>query len=102
AFVATAANGAELFLFNGVSTQEVDIRPGGTGSAPVNLTASNNLVFFSADNGTVGRELWVTNGTLVGTHLVQDLFSAGNSANPSFLVPFGTGVAFTATGSTYG
>ncbi|MCC6000097.1 MAG: putative Ig domain-containing protein, partial [Pararhodobacter sp.] len=32
----------------------------------------SRLVFFSADDGVYGRELWVTDGTPVGTRMVRD------------------------------
>ena len=41
-----------------------DINPGIASSSAGDFTQVNNLVFFSADDGTHGRELWASNGTL--------------------------------------
>ena len=34
----------------------------------------NGKAVFSANDGTHGAELWVTNGTAAGTSLVKDIF----------------------------
>lgn len=42
-------------------------------SAPERLTVVDDWVYFFADDGVVGRELWKTDGTGAGTVLVKDL-----------------------------
>ena len=73
-------NGRELWSSNGTATGTQmlkDIRPGSVGSTssvPLNLTLSNNRLFFFAQDGTSGNDqLWSTDGTSVGTTLVKDL-----------------------------
>ncbi len=44
-----------------------------TGSYPSDLTNVNGTLYFSADDGTDGRELWKSDGTQAGTTLVQDI-----------------------------
>jgi len=39
-------------------------------------------LFFSADNGAVGQELWVSDGSLNGTQLVRDINPGPNGSNP--------------------
>ena len=51
------------------------IRKGPAGSWPRQLTRVGKHVFFTADDGVHGRELWVTDGTPGGTHLVRDILS---------------------------
>lgn len=74
------AHGAELWESDGTApgTRLVkDINPGPIGSDPAHLTEVVSLTFarfyFSADDGTRGRELWGTNGTAAGTTIVSDL-----------------------------
>ena len=50
-----------------------NINPGITSSSPNSLTSVNGAMFFSADDGATGRELWKSDGTEVGTVLVQDI-----------------------------
>ena len=40
---------------------------------PRNLTNVNGTLFFTADDGTNGRELWKSDGTAAGTVLVKDI-----------------------------
>ena len=44
-----------------------------TSSYPQNLAPLNGILYFSADNGTHGFELWKTDGTTSGTVQVKDL-----------------------------
>ena len=50
-----------------------DINAGNGGSAFFNFTNVNNTLFFSADDGAHGDELWKSNGTGAGTVLVKDI-----------------------------
>ena len=63
-----------------VKTQqsEVDIWPGREGSWPRQLTRVAEHVFFTADDGIHGRELWITDGTYPGTRLVKDILTPGD------------------------
>ena len=53
--------GPELWRSNGTAVGTVlvkDIWPGGAGSFPSALTNVNGVLYFVADNGVYGRELW--------------------------------------------
>ena len=60
-----------------------DIRGGAEGSNPFNLTkvsvAANraDIVFFGADDGFRGAELWRSNGVFGGTFLIEDINPGG-------------------------
>ena len=45
----------------------------GASADPSKLTLVGNTLFFTADDGVHGRELWTSDGTEVGTRLVKDL-----------------------------
>ncbi|NJK58324.1 MAG: hypothetical protein HC939_21275, partial [Pleurocapsa sp. SU_5_0] len=81
-------NGRELFVSDGTAdgTQLVkDIHPGTTdygysySSSPENLVEFNNQIFFSADDGENGNELFVSDGTAEGTQLLVDLYPGENN-----------------------
>jgi ELWxxDGT repeat protein len=86
----TANQGQELFVSDGTNAgtrQVADINAGGVSSLPTstagrpNLTANVNGVFYwPANNGTVGEELWRSDGTLAGTRLVRDINTGSTSA----------------------
>ncbi|HLL52790.1 MAG TPA: ELWxxDGT repeat protein [Myxococcaceae bacterium] len=79
-----------------------DVRPGETSSNPVFLGVMGSTVFFAANDGANGQELWRSDGTLPGTVLVADLYPGGSS-NPSGFASSGpTRAYFTAEDGTHG
>ena len=50
-----------------------DINPGTSGSSAGNLTAFEDRLYFVADDGVNGEELWVSDGTTEGTTLLKDI-----------------------------
>jgi ELWxxDGT repeat protein len=66
--------GGELWRTNGSVTESVaDIYPGNTGSSPSAFVATGNKVYFTADDGSHGRELWVTDpANKADTHIVHE------------------------------
>lgn len=78
-----------------------DIDPSG-GSNPTHLTTVGDKLFFKADDGTTGQELWVSDGTATGTNLVKDINPGSDDSLITVytsIVPFGSGVMFLAKGS---
>jgi ELWxxDGT repeat protein len=58
-------------------------------------------VLFAADDGVTGRELWISDGTPLGTRLLHDIWPGPGSSNPSGFTAVGDLVFFTADdGST--
>ena len=74
-------SGRELFVSDGTAAGTqllVDLRPDSSygynsGSNPYNLVEFNGKLYFSANDGESGNELFVTDGTAEGTQLVADI-----------------------------
>lgn len=78
-----------------------DINPNG-GSDPQHFTTFNNKTYFTADNGTNGRELWVTDGTTTGTSMVKDINAGAGSSNPTQFTKLGNKLYFVANDGAKG
>lgn len=74
---------AGLLLAFGASAQTVelvkDIYPGPEGSGIMQPVVYNGKLYFYADDGVHGGELWSTDGSTAGTQMVKDLNATGNS-----------------------
>src|SRR5439155_13429630 len=91
-FADDGVHGRELWKSDGTTVGTVlvsDIRPGSVGSAVTGLnrtmTTVGNTVYFVADDGVHGAELWKTDGTAVGTMLVSDINAGANGSTPQQL-----------------
>lgn len=75
-----------------------DARSGSQGSDPLHLTweSTSSLLFFSADDGSSGRELWSSDGTTAGTSIVADICPGLRGSGPSHLIAWGGSVFFQA------
>jgi len=81
------AIGDEIWKYSTINglTMVKDIQPGTGPSFPDNFITFNGNVYFVADDGIHGFELWKTNGTADGTVLVMDLvLGAESSYNNNF------------------
>ena len=62
------------------------------------LVAANGVLYFRADNGVVGNELWRSDGTADGTYLLKDISPPGaTNGNPTRLFAANGFVYFAAT-----
>lgn len=73
-----------------------DINLNAKSSEPRDFITYNNRLYFTADDGVHGRELWVTDGTENGTHIVADIDTTGSST-PRSLIVFNARLYFGAT-----
>ena len=82
--------GSELWKSDGSdggTSMVLDINPtvvttGTKGSTPDLLGILNGIVYFSADDGTHGSELWKSDGSAPGTQLVADISLGLDSSHP--------------------
>jgi ELWxxDGT repeat protein len=87
-----------------------DINPGGGGALntrlPAALTSSltnvGGTLFFNADDGAHGYELWRSDGTWAGTRLVRDIFPGSSGSIPRALANVGGTLFFNARDGTHG
>jgi ELWxxDGT repeat protein len=77
-----------------------DIAPGASSSDPRYLTAVGNTLFFVANDGSNGTELWKTDGTT--TTRVADINPGAFSSNPKYLTAVGNTLFFSAKGGSSG
>ncbi len=72
------------------------------GSNPSNFAVLGDTVYFSADDGVSGVELWSTQGTNASTKRVRDINPGLNGSCPSNLTVVGNVLYFTANDGTLG
>lgn len=74
--------GYELWTYNGSTTTMLkDINPGGNSSNPSKFFVCGNILYFMANDGIHGTELWRTDGTDAGTKMIKDLTPGSGSSN---------------------
>ena len=99
-------NGHELWKSDGTAAGTVlvkDIYPGSGNSFArfsVNLTNVGGTLFFTANDGVNGTELWKSDGTAAGTVLVKDINPGSSSSYPRYLTNVGGTLFFTANDGT--
>ena len=107
-----AEHGAELWSSDGLegdATLLFDVAPGPAGSLARPITTEEwvdwnvprmvnleDLAVLSADDGAHGRELWITDGTSLGTYLLKDIYAGDYPSTPRNLTRLGDRIFFTA------
>jgi len=78
-----------------------NINPSGD-SDPTSLTKVGTFVFFAANDGSHGRELWKTDGTSAGTKMVKDVRGGSRGSFPADLINVNGTLFFTANDGQHG
>ncbi len=85
-------HGRELWVTDGTEAGTVmlkDINPGNGHAFPATQPQTgiyNGRLYFGADDGSNGTELWVTDGTEAGTVLLKDIHTTGDGDPAYFTV----------------
>ena len=66
------------------------------------MTAVGNTLYFRANDGTNGQELWKSDGTANGTMMVKDINNGSGGSDPSHLTAVGNTLYFRANDGTNG
>ena len=98
------ANGCELWTSMATlssTSMLIDINPSGDSTPGLWMGMQeiigdeNDLVFFDADDGINGREMWVSDGTVSGTQRITSLNGAGDGLKiSSKMSPWMNGIVF--------
>ena len=98
------SHGQELWKSDGTAKGTVmvkDINPGLSGSMPDaypnRAICDGTQLLFSASDGMHGRELWESDGTAKGTHMIKDFIPGPSSSNPEDFVLAGKYIYFKIT-----
>jgi len=89
--------GEEPWLSDGTAAGTrmlMDVRPGAGDSTPARFSVAGGKLFFDANDGTHGRELWRSGPS--GTALIRDVNPGSGSAFVNGMVAFDGRMAFTA------
>lgn len=77
-FVAYDGTGDWLWTVDGPDAEPIKLQDFGV--EPVNwMTAASDRLYFTSNDGVHGEELWTSDGTVEGTHMVVDLFPQASS-----------------------
>ncbi|MGN6820351.1 MAG: ELWxxDGT repeat protein, partial [Sphingomonas sp.] len=95
--------GNEVYVSDGTSAGTMllqDVNATGNHGQYLNLNSglatAGSLTFFAGEDGIHGNELWVSDATTGGSHMVADMVVGGSSSNPQNFFAAGGKIFFTA------
>lgn len=110
-FATNGTLGFELWKTDGTAAgtelvKDINIgtKGGYVNTEPDNYTTATigNQLYFRANEGINGAELWKTDGTSAGTILIKDIYTGINSSSPNAFINFNEKLYFTATDNVNG
>ena len=99
--VAALVGSTGLALEQAQLVKDINATPNTYAPAPTNLCEVNGMLFFSEEDSLHGTELWMSDGTAAGTHMLKDINPAGNSS-PHSMVAMGNTLFFVADDGAHG
>lgn len=103
------ANGIELFELDPTNSNAVTMikninttTTDSGNSRPNEKVIYNNKIYFAANDGTNGVELWESDGTTAGTQMVLNLNAGSADSNPTNFKLYNNRLYFTATNAALG
>lgn len=100
-FSTTYCTTFSIGLFVDIDTR-LQTNGNGYGSSTSRMFEYNETLYFDADDGTQGRELWQSDGTVTGTSLVADINPGSGNSNPQDFTMLGDIMYFIAYDATTG
>ncbi len=88
-FRAVGSGGTALWASDGTAAGTMELKFLEASTAPdesgysTNTVVNNAIIYFAADDGTHGTELWQSDGTTAGTFMVDDIDPGDASSNPT-------------------
>ncbi|EAY27635.1 ELWxxDGT repeat protein [Microscilla marina] len=105
-FAADRSNGKELWVtdnrYNGYTYQITDIWGGPNSSNPERMIEYKGKLYFVANNGKLGKELYETNGLGIDTKLVKDINPGADGSDARDFVVCNNQLFFSAEDGTHG
>jgi ELWxxDGT repeat protein len=83
---------ADSYIANGFP--DITPNPEPVGHLPDRVAGLDGVMYFAAEDGEFGRELWRSDSTTSGTAMVADIWAGASSSGPIALVPFKGGIFF--------
>ncbi len=107
-FQAVDPDGTELWASDGTAAGTTELKflsastSPNSNTYPVSSLDDDGIVYFAADDGTDGTELWQTDGTSAGTFPVADINPGAASSDPIPLAVLNGQVVLAANDGTHG